>query len=579
MPPKCIFSIERILPGMRKHNSVDPETGIMTSGVAYVFAAVMIGIFPLYFHEKYADIRDVKMQLFLIITVSFFLVTVLLAVTSIIENSVRQKHFCPPQRKFPVYILALTGLFAVSVVIALLLCDYRQDAFWGETGRRTGAAFWLLVILAFLMVGRYLKANMGLVWIFLISNTLVFLLALLNYWGLDPLGMHTGYDDVDRATFISTIGNVNMNVSYDCLVYPVGLALFYQSRERLSRILYGAFVVIGAWGIYSTTSEGWVLGVGGAFVLLLWFGMNSMDDFKHYCETAVLFLVALLSMQSLSTLAVHLGKMSASLSKSQYQIQDVTLMHPAVLGGILLIFAVCLVVSMGVLKGKFQGIKVENADLILKKIRKFVFVFFLAVVTAGICLLVAVNVNPAIAEEKTLLQRLVIGDDFGSGRGFVWRMTAEAWTQLPFSEKIFGYGPNCFRYMLEDIVGQELQQSPSGGGWADPHNEFLNILSMVGIAGVVGYFGLMLSYLVRCFRGVQKNPLLLLGVMAIGASLLQGLVNSSQVFSTPLLFILLGILETFFRKEKEPVLEPMPAMQQKKAVKKKGQKKGKHKSS
>lgn len=564
---------------MKNSTSADSGLNMIASWAAYIFTAIMIGLFPLYFHDDYFDIMRSKVKFFEIVALIFLVIAVFLMVLQIIIESIKEKQLVLPERTVPIHVLVFAGLFLVVVFISAFMTDYGQEAFWGESGRRTTAIFWLLATLAILMVGKHLKAGMGLVWIFLISNAIVFLLAVLNFWGLDPLGMHKDLDESQIATFISTIGNVNMNVSYDCLVYPIGLALFYQSRERLSRILYGLFVVIGCWGLYSTTSEGWILGVAGAFALLLWFGMNSVENFKHYCETAVLFLASLLIMQHLSTFAVRHGVTNLMLQKSQYQEETVTVMHPAVLWGLLIVFALGFVWAFLISRKAGQELQTEGTDVILKRSRLVLFGLLILAVIAGIILVAAVTSNPAMAEGNAMLQKLIINDTFGSSRGFIWHKTTGAWTQLPFAEKLFGYGPNCYRYMIENAWGDEVKNYFGGAVLVDSHNEFLYILSTLGIAGVIGYFGLMFSYLVRCFRGVKDNPLLLLGVAAIGASLLQGLVNSPQVFSTPLLFVLLGILEAIFRKQKHPELEYVepPKQGQKPAETKKHHNKGKGK--
>ena len=396
---------------MKKSSSADlGGAGMLASWAAYIFTAIMIGIFPLYFYDNYFDIMRSKVRFFQIAAAAFLLVAVVLTIVQLVEQCVKEKrlHF---QKSVPTHVLVLSGIFLLAVFISAFMSDYRQEAFWGETGRRTSAVFWLLAILAFLMIARYLKAGMGLVWIFLISNTLVFLLAALNYWGLDPLGMHEGLNAAQSATFISTIGNVNMNVSYDCLIYPIGLALFYQSRERLSRILYGIFVVIGCWGLFSTTSEGWILGVGGAFVLLFWFGMSSFENLKYYCQTAVLFLASLLSMQYLSTLAVHLGATGPALMKSQNQEVTVTFMHPAVLWALLLIFAAGMIWTLMVSRKNGQELQTEKTDAILMRARNILFILLLAAVLAGIILIIIVTSNPAAAEGRPMLprQRATVG--------------------------------------------------------------------------------------------------------------------------------------------------------------------------
>lgn len=532
---------------------------MLASWVAYAFAAIMIAIFPLYFQDDYFDIMRSKVNFFQIATGGFLAISILLMIAQIVERSLKEKQLVPPERTVPIHVLVLSILFIVVVFISSFMTDYRQEAIWGETGRRTTAIFWMLTVLAFLMLARYLKPGIGLIWLFFFSNIILFLVAAANYWGYDPLGMHAELDSSQLATFVTTIGNINMNVSYDCLIYPIGLVLFYQSREWLSRVIYGIFVVVGCWAVFCTTSDGWIFGIVGGFVLLLWFGMSSLENFKYYCETAVLYLASLLSVQCLTILATRQGwshgwsDLMLPNALSQMQV-----LHPVLIGGLLFIFAVGMVWTIMVTRKGEQELQAEKIDGVLKQARRILFIAIIAVVAAVIIIMAVATSNPAIAQGNPILQRLVIVDDFGSGRGLIWRVTTTAWADVPFAEKLFGYGPNCFRYMIENSsVAQETSAYFNGAVLVDSHNEFFYILSTLGILGVIGYFGLMFSYLVRCFKAAKQYPIFVVGVVAIGASLLQGLVNSSQVFSTPLLFIFLGIMEAIFRRKRRPDLDDL----------------------
>ncbi len=533
---------------------------MLASWIAYVFAAIMIAVFPLYFQDDYFDIMRSKVSFFQIATGGFLIISVILMIAQIAGRSLKERQLVPPERTVPMHVLALALLFLVVVFISTFMTDYRQEAIWGETGRRTTAVFWLLAVLAFLMLARYLKPGIGLIWLFFFSNIIVFLVAVANFWGFDPLGMHAELDESQIATFTTTIGNVNMSVSYDCLIYPIGLVLFYQSREWLSRVIYGIFVVVGCWALFCTTSEGWLFGIVGGFALLLWFGMSSLENFKYYCETAVLYLASLLAMQCLTLLAVNRGWSHGwsdlMLPKAVSQMQHV--LPPFLIGGLLVIFAAGMVWAILAMKKSGEELQTEKADAILQKARRILFIVIIAVVAVVVIIIAVATASSSMAQGNAILQKLAITDDFGSGRGLIWRVTTSAWADVPFLEKLFGYGPNCFRYMIENSsMAEETLAYFDGAVLVDSHNEFLYILSTLGILGVIGYFGLVGSYLVRCFKGAKEYPIFVVGVVAVGASLLQGLVNSSQVFSTPLLFLFLGIMEAIFRRKRNPDLDDL----------------------
>jgi hypothetical protein len=50
---------------------------------------------------------------------------------------------------------------------------------------------------------------------------------------------------------------------------------------------------------------------------------------------------------------------------------------------------------------------------------------------------------------------------------------------------------------------------------------------------------------------LKEQPLLLMTVAMIGAYIVQGLINNPQVFTTPLLFVYLGIAESLYQHKSE----------------------------
>lgn len=47
---------------------------------------------------------------------------------------------------------------------------------------------------------------------------------------------------------------------------------------------------------------------------------------------------------------------------------------------------------------------------------------------------------------------------------------------------------------------------PAGNTFADPHSEFLQMAIDMGVVGLIGYWGLILSSLMKGLRTWQKHP-------------------------------------------------------------------------
>ena len=122
-----------------------------------------------------------------------------------------------------------------------------------------------------------------------------------------------------------------------------------------------------------------------------------------------------------------------------------------------------------------------------------------------------------------------------------------------FLHKLFGVGPDAMSaYMSQD--GSEAPRMRLEGWFGtatltNGHNEWLTVLADVGILGLVGFAGAMISAMVRFFQKGKQNVLL----CAIGFCLLAYTVNNlfsfQQTMNGATIYALLGMGAAFAREE------------------------------
>ena len=133
---------------------------------------------------------------------------------------------------------------------------------------------------------------------------------------------------------------------------------------------------------------------------------------------------------------------------------------------------------------------------------------------------------------------------WGNGRGALWGITLQGFWQNEILQKLFGVGPDCFaEYMYSDFASGTLPAL--GGRWAgtvfaNAHNEGLNHLINLGIAGMCCYLGIFVS-------GIRRYCRCLPGLLALVLYGTVSLTGFQQVLSTPFLFMTLGIAESYSR--------------------------------
>lgn len=504
----------------------------------YVLQSMIVGgylvfillLFPLYYRNNYIDILEAKRDLFLIGT---FIFIVLIGVTCICEWNKKKKQMLE-QRKMEdsKWRFLCIILCVASWGTGMMLCESKSDAFWGQTGRFLGVSAMLCGLLAMVLIGRYMEWNIILTWCFLIGTASVYLLQILSEWEIDLLGMKVNLVKEQYATFSSTLGNINFNASFDCVVLSVGMVLFLLCEEKISGLVYGSWLFIGFMASFCCRSDSVFLGIVAVFFVLLWHVLGNRKRLRRFWLELLIFFVATCLFKMLYWI----------FRENCYAIDGVArlLQSEKMLGaeGLLLTIS-------GIWVYRKRKYKTDD-----KRMAQKIYVYLIAVVAiGGIGILMLANMN----EENfsgDWIEMFRITDAWGSYRGAIWKRAVKLYRDYSIVEKLFGCGINCLSYLLEQNYAQEMR-ALTGNRYIDVHNEFLQMLLTTGIVGVVGYFGMILSILKECVSKIRKNEQLLLGIAGITAFLAQGLVNNSQIVTMPIFFVGWGIYLGIIRKTKK----------------------------
>ena len=148
----------------------------------------------------------------------------------------------------------------------------------------------------------------------------------------------------------------------------------------------------------------------------------------------------------------------------------------------------------------------------------------------------------------------IISDEWGSGRGYIWKNTLNGYGNLPFVNKIFGAGEAATAWVLSDysdIASNILNRSRVDNA----HNIWLNTLVTLGIAGLAVYvliIGLsihnMIKYIKKADNG-NKDLYMLAGKgLAVMVYSIQGTAELLEVITFPMFFCLIAMLNSGIRR-------------------------------
>lgn len=544
---------------------------IFQEGAAALFIILMVGYFPLYYQDNYINMSTAKLTYFRTCAIGLLAVEIIFAIFDWMQrmkenernkkrktSKAKGKGKTVQEEKNRIFFGGksireiLTGIpvhswFAVmffsAIIISTVFSVYPQESFLGTDGRKLGAIVYLLCIAMYVILGKFLNYSTWMNWVFVAANAVVFLLAGLNFWGIDPLHMYDNLASSDYGSFISTIGNTNACSNYACIILPAGMVLYYLADDIRFKIIYGVFLVIGFYGTYGTTADSWLLGIGVAFIALFWFSLKDHQHMGRFFEVCAIFwfsnviLKLTLMLQDVENPNHFRVRMLIYNARQSIMTNSYVLLTTGILLCILIV-------------GIYLAQK-KNVQIPYSVIKKVFFSLLAIVVVIGIILLFVVNSNVEKQWDGTFqwLNMLKITDEFGSGRGLFWKQTIEAWKQLPPLRKIFGYGVNCFHQFIYQYQAEALDVLSVRV--IDPHNEILLFVSIIGIWGMIAYFGLLISTIISAAKMAKNHPAMIVGAVVLCSYIAQGMVNNPTVFITPNLFLFLGILKGIERKYRE----------------------------
>ena len=539
----------------KKKNTIKPveERYTLKNTVANLFLLAAFTLFPLAvtitftgsfpfisFESCYYGIRHQKYYIFMAIALFALIAEFMMLVTRSSDEASKPgtKSKSLPQA------LTFTDWAALSLVlscaISTLFSEHIEMAFFGEAdgdGRNNGLLLILVYIAVYFMLTRCFKFKEYVFRAMAIASGLIFLLAVLHGFYIDPLNMFVQYvnDETVFNNFMTTIGNKNMFASFICVALPVIVTLFVRAEELWCRAVYLTAAALGAMAAVICDSDSVVLGMGVFAVVFTVVYARRPKRLKRYLLALT---VMLCSVKLLGLFASISGGSYKALSAIPYKIMLSPVTFAAV--GVL-----------AILTAVFYLLDAKRPETVFPKAVPIVVgsVFgFAALAMLGVFIYFsAIDVKSDLGDAERLLR---FSDSWGTHRGFMWNKAFEAFGGYNFFQKLFGTGPETFYYTFMPYFG-ELWDRFGDTSTTAAHNDYINYLLNIGIVGLASYLAFTGSALIRGFRAAKKNPVSLVFASAVVGYMAQAIVNIAVPIATPLFIIFVSLCEAVARQEKE----------------------------
>ena len=489
--------------------------------VSTAYAAALSALMPLAFGNGYFDITETKQAVFLAASLAYLLA---LAAAYIWLRPDTGARLTPRP-----FLRGMSGWCALIMLFSVLACclvnGFSPETLFAPHGRYQGLLSVTLYVCTLLCLAKT-GVNLRVVEIvFTAGASLTALLALLNHFGLDPLGLMTTLTARDRGRFLSTIGNVNFYAAYVSLALPVAVGLFCRADRMHSRIPAAAALLAVSLGTLAAGSESAALAFMAAAVVFPGLLFGHPRAFKRCLLAAALFALAAFAFGRLET------RFPAATNGSYF---FRLLTKPPLALALAFLFA-----SLPFMLRRIGAARLARAQ-------KPYLIACGALLLAGGLAVLLLNTGLKDVPLGPLTRFLRWGESWGTDRGRIWAYCVRLYASYPPGKLLFGGGPGAL------FAADQLSPLFADAALDSAHNEYLQYLLAFGAFGLASYAALLLAYVRAGLSACKRRPALAGFLAAVIAYIAQAAVNIAQPMTTPLFFLCLGLLAAGSKSDETP---------------------------
>lgn len=484
--------------------------------ITYLYIFIMLIIFPYYNTKKFFNLDEDKTNFFVTATTIYIFLLIPVAFNCILN---RKKQLKFPKFGFKRIDAIFAAIFLSAVILSTIFSFDIKKSILGLVSRNVSSLCLLLSVAVFFAVRKYGIFSKILLWGWMVGSSIIYIIGIFCACGINFMHLQDGIIQKELYMFLTPLSNIDCNTCYACLALPPIMVMYMICQDSVSQILYGIYIYIGFLFVYFIKTDSVLLTFLISFVILAYFSLENPYWSGRYIQIAGIYIGAKVTVKIL--LYIFENKLLPF-----HGTHLLLLSNKALAMNILCLL---LLVIIHKWKNGFLRNKISAA-------RKYLVVTAIAVGIFAIFFTIYINIIGERIPENSIFKHLIFTNKTFNGRGFMWKRTFHRYVAASPLRKLFGCGPNCFKnFMGPDGYTLSL------GTINDPHNELLQITANLGLIGSIGYFGLLISTLIKSLKNWRKNNLQIVTALTISLFLIQGLVNACAIYHLPLLFIFLGL--------------------------------------
>ncbi|WP_024345681.1 O-antigen ligase family protein [Lacrimispora indolis] len=498
------------------------------------FLSVVIGIYvlligvgiPIVVRNMYFDILVVKYYYYCISTILMAVLAVgYFWAMGLKQNCLLMKgfYFTNILKNFTLMDYAVLAYLIIAAV-STITSDYLYESFWGNEGRYTGFFLITLYVISYFCVSRFWKFKTWYIDMILLTGMFVCLFGITDYFNLDIFHFKIDIIPEQRSIFTSTIGNINTYTAYVGILTAIATVLFSTDRNLRNMLWHYICMVIGFFAIIMGVSDNAYLSLGALFGFLPFYLFKSPKGIRRYVIVLATFFSVV---QCIDWINIYCGESVLGIESAFEVVISFRGLPYLVMGlwGIVIFW--CLIVF----KRKHE---VEEFGDVFRYLWAALFTL---VILAVLYVLYDCNIAGNVSKYKSLSSYFLFNDDWGTARGYIWRNAMECYQNLPFWKRIVGFGPETFGILIK----QKTANNPYKQLFDNAHNEYLHMLTTIGVAGLLAYLTFIFGYIKRCLYCRDKTPYIIAIMFGVICYSVQAFVNLNLPIVAPVFWLLLGM--------------------------------------
>ena len=412
----------------------------------------------------------------------------------------------------------------VSWSIACISSVNRSSAILGDMHRKTGLFYVGFTVIAACLMARFMKHHFAVSIGFAVWTIITNILGIAQYYGKDLFNWQV-YRQFTGLR--STFGNSNQYSAMCAIFLVVLIGIFIYEKNLPTLIITGVALIVDIIGGLAASSASFYFVAFGVLVAI-GFAFRNVEHLKRLWIASVLIYAGLLIQRYFYNRT----------DDWQYFNEQITLWIFNSRKFVIALGVMIAVLGVIVFLGKPV---IDKYGVIVSRVW---FVLCGLILLTVIGLFIYVNKDSANIAEDAFLYKFVINDNFGSGRGKIWREVLSAYKEAGIKDKLFGVGFDNiprFNFCAEDYnaIGETV---------SDAHNAYIDMLFNCGILGAGLYFALIITMIVKAVRGIKENPAAAVTVIAAATYLAVILVNFNMNIFFPTCFMVMGYGMSFAKE-------------------------------